>query len=37
MSVCLSEGGVDPASHGAQMEDRFYNNKAFQVSTSAAL
>ena len=25
---------LDPAVHGAQMEDRFYNNKAFQVSKS---
>ena len=29
--LCFSEGGVDPASHGAGMEDRFYNNKSFQV------
>ena len=25
-----SEGGVDPAAHGAKQEDRFYNNKSFQ-------
>ena len=26
------EGGeVDPAEKGAQIEDRFYNNKAFEV------
>ena len=31
VSLCFSEGGVDPASHGAGMEDRFYNNKSFQV------
>ena len=24
------ESGTDPAQHGAQMEDRFYNNKSFQ-------
>ena len=31
--ICLfsfSEGGVDPAAHGAKQEDRFYNNKSFQ-------
>ncbi len=25
-----SDGGVDPAAHGAKQEDRFYNNKSFQ-------
>lgn len=28
----VSETGIDPAEHGAKMEDRFYNNKAFIVS-----
>ncbi len=27
----IPDGGLDPATHGAQMEDRFYNNKSFQV------
>lgn len=30
--LVFSETGDDPAVHGAQMEDRFYNNKSFQVS-----
>ena len=30
--LVFTEGGVDPANQGAQLEDRFYNNKAFEVS-----
>jgi len=32
LSYLLLESGIDPAEHGAKMEDRFYNNKAFSVS-----
>jgi len=35
--ILVLEGGVDPAEHGAKMEDRFYNNKAFTVSTERFL
>ena len=30
-SLYVLAGGIDPAEHGAKMEDRFYNNKAFEV------
>ena len=29
--LLFAESGVDPTVHGAQLEDRFYNNKAFEV------
>lgn len=30
--LAFTESGIDPTEHGAKMEDRFYNNKAFTVS-----